>query len=60
MSDFACHFAISAHRLSARLSPLTEVAAIFGSSRVSRKFQASHAITVVLPGPLQAFMASRG
>ena len=30
-----------------------------GCGRVSRKFHASHASTVVLPGPLQAFIASR-
>ena len=27
--------------------------------RIARKFQASHASTAVLPGPLQAFIASR-
>src|SRR5882762_8467573 len=57
--DLACHFAISVHRLSARLSALTLVAATLASSFVARKFQASQASTAVLPGPLQAFIASR-
>src|SRR6185312_7773938 len=57
--DFACHFAISAHSPSARLSPLTLVAAILGSWLTTRKFQASQASTAVLPGPLHAFIASR-
>ena len=59
IGERACHLAISAHRLSARLSAVTEVAATLGCSRVARKFQASHASTAVLPGPLQAFMAMR-
>src|SRR5579883_2903922 len=57
--DFACHFAISAHSPSRRLSPLTLVAAILGSWLTVRKFQASQASTAVLPGPLHAFIASR-
>ena len=57
--DLACHFAISVHRLSARLSALTLVAATLASSLTTRKFQASQASTAVLPGPLQAFIASR-
>jgi hypothetical protein len=59
LGERCCHLAISDHRLSARLSDVIEVAAILGSQRVARKFQASHASTAVLPGPLQAFMASR-
>ena len=58
--DFARHFAISVHRPSARFSALIDTAAIFGRGRVIRKFQHSHARTVVLPGPLHAFIASRG
>src|SRR6185369_14044581 len=57
--DFCCHFAISAHSPSARLSPLTLVAAILGSWLTTRKFQASQASTAVFPGPLHAFIASR-
>src|SRR6478735_9382179 len=57
--DLARHLAISVHRVSARLSALTLVAATLGSSLTVRKFQASQASTAVLPGPLQAFIASR-
>ncbi len=58
-SERTCHLAISVQRLSARLSAVIDVAAIFGDGRVSRKFQASQASTVVLPGPLHAFIAMR-
>jgi len=54
-----CHFAHSDQKLSDRLSALIDVAAIFGSGRVSRKFHASHASTVVLPGPRLASIAMR-
>jgi hypothetical protein len=56
-TDFCCHFAISAHKLSDKLSPVTLVAAIFGNGRVNRKFHANHANNAVLPGPLQACIA---
>src|SRR5215472_1408608 len=52
--------AISFQRPSRRLSPLIEVAAMFGCGRVTRKFQAHHESTAVLPGPFDAFMAMRG
>src|SRR6185503_12627244 len=55
----ACHFAISGHRLSSRLSSDTEVAPTLGNSRVIRKFHANQASSVVLPGPLEATKAIR-
>ncbi len=58
--DSRCQRAISVHSASLRFLPVIETAPIFGKRRVSRKFQASHAITVVLPGPLQHAIAWRG
>src|SRR5688572_8414338 len=57
--DLCCHFANSVQRPSSRLAPVTLVHGTLQKGRVARKFQPSHAMRAVFPGPLQALPHSR-
>jgi hypothetical protein len=52
--------ASSVNKFILRLAPEIEVQPHIGCGRVNKKFQMSHARTVVFPGPLQLLRAIRG